>query len=315
MGKVRMLLYLFLLSVFVNIVVLAILYKNSSEIKAASDFAYAQKEYPLLSKRILQEFPQDILINFLDLRRHLRDEVAPYGDDFGFYFEYLPTGTTIGVNEKVEFHAASLFKIPVIMAYYRGQERNGGSEEYMLELKKEQIDKEFGDLWRKGPGTKLKVSEAINLAITESDNTAVKAIIPLIEEEDFAAVYEGLDIDLQIDDEGALISAKNYSSILKSLYFSSVLEKKNSQHILELLTKTKFPDKLAAGVPGEILVAHKIGDFVDEQGNEGFRDCGIVYVPKRPYILCMFSVGDEQTARERMQEVSKSVYEYVSAAK
>jgi len=315
MGKTRIFLVCLIISLLVNIVVLSVFYKNSNEIKSAKDFAADQMRFPLLSKRILLEFPQDILLNFLDLRTELRNQVKPYGESFGLYFEYLPTGTTIGINEKVEFHAASLFKIPVVMAYYRFRERTHRQDDPEITIKKDQLDDQFGDLWKKGEGARIKASDAVRLTITESDNTAAKTLVPFIEPKDFEAVYQGLDIDLQSDDQGALISAKNYSSILKSLYFSSVLDKESSEEILDLLTKTKFPDKLAAGVPSNVLVAHKIGDFVDSEGNEGFRDCGIVYVPRRPYVLCIFSVGNEQLARERMQKLSKTIYDYVSSVK
>jgi beta-lactamase class A len=182
-------------------------------------------------------------------------------------------------------------------------------------IKKEHIDSEFGELWRKGEGYQIKASDAIRLALIESDNTAAKVIATEITDVDFRAVYNALDIDLNADQQGALVSAKNYSSILKALYFSSVISKDSSESILDMLTKTKFPDKLAAGVPQNIMVAHKIGNFKDKDGNEGFRDCGIVYAHRRPYVLCMFSVGDEALARERMQLVSKMIYDYVSEEK
>lgn len=316
MRKSHILLVFLLLSLGVNLVLGYLLINFSNKAKNDSwEFEKQVNEYPYISKRVLQEFPQDILINFLELRRSLRAEVALYGDEqFGVYFEYLPTGTNIGVNDRIEFHAASLFKVPVIMAYYHARERGYIKGDPLLTLDKDSIDNEFGNLWKKGVGYKLKSSKAVELTLTESDNTAAKSLVPLIEESDFNSVYEGLDIDLKSDDEGALISAKAYSSILKSLYFSSVINKDSSQEILEMLTRTKFPDKISAGVPVDVPVAHKIGDFIADDGKEGYRDCGIVYVPRRPYILCMFSVGDEQVARERMQTVSRMIYDYVSSA-
>lgn len=276
-------------------------------------FAKVQNKYPHISQRVLAELPQDILISFLDLRQALRKQVAPYGDSFGFYFEYLPTGTSITVNALNEFHAASLFKVPVVMSYYHYLHRLGVKDDPQITVTKDMIDNQFGDLWKKGPGYRIRASEAVRLALEESDNTAARSLVPLIDKQDFDAVYQGLDIDLQSDKEGALLTAKNYSSILKALYFSSVLDKDASEEILNILTQTKFPDKLAAGVPSYIPVAHKIGDYSDDKGKEAFMDCGIVYVPRRPYILCMLSIGDEQTARSRMQEVSKTIYDYMSS--
>lgn len=315
MNKAKLINYILILSLLGNIGFLLYFLFNHDVIKSAKNVSSAQEFYPLLSKRIHSEFRQDIVLNFLELRTSLRKQVAPYKNTFGFYFEYLPTGTTIGVNEKTEFYAASLFKVPVVMAYYHYKERLNLKDDPTLEIKEEHIDKNFGDLWKKGIGAKIKASEAVRLTLVESDNTAVKLLAPFIKEEDFNAVYLALDVDLKSDEAGALISAKNYSSILKALYFSSVLSKESSNEILDMLTKTKFPDKIEAGVPHGILVAHKIGDFEDKKGVQGFRDCGIVYVPRRPYILCMFSVSDEHTARQRMKVLSKTVYDFVSKVK
>lgn len=314
MRKQKIFLIVFSLSILLNIIFSFIVYQNSDELSSSRQFVKEQEAYPLLSKRILQEFPQDVLINFLDLRMQLRKEVAPFGDTFGFYFEYLPTGTSIGIHEKDEFHAASLFKLPVVMAYYRALERDPGQKDKQVLLEATMLDKRFGSLWQKGEGYPIALSEAVKLALIESDNTAAKVLVPHVTRKDFASVYEGLDINLDIDDDGAILTAKNYASILKALYFSSVLEKDSSEEILDLLTKTKFPDKLAAGVPANIPVAHKIGDFIDKSGKQQvFTDCGIVYVPRRPYVLCLLSVSNEQVARERMQLVSRIVYDYISS--
>lgn len=312
MGKNKLIIYALILSLVINIGFIIYYFNNNDEISQANNVSAAQVKYPLLSKRIHHEFPQDLLINYLDLRTQLREQVKSYGRTFGFYFEYLPTGTSIGINEKTEFYAASLFKVPVVMSYYHYKERTKMQYDPLLEIKEEHIDKNFGNLWMRGTGTKLKASEAVRLTLVESDNTAVKMLSPFIKEEDFNEVYQALDIDLKSDSAGALISAKNYSSILKALYFSSVLSKESSQEILDLLTKTKFPDKLAAGVPPQVPVAHKIGDFESKDGIQGFRDCGIVYESRRPYLLCMFSVSDENTARERMRRLSRTIYQYVS---
>jgi beta-lactamase class A len=305
--------YLFIISLVLNITLVFFYIKNTQELKPSQNVKLLQEMYPLLSKRIHFDSPQDLIINFLDLRVLLRSEVMKYGDSFGFFFEYLPTGTSIGINEKVDFHAASLFKVPVVMAYFHMKERTRLNDDPVIILTQDMMDTDFGELYKRGVGYPLNASEAVRLALVDSDNTAVKALTTLIEKEDFEAVYQGLDIDLHINDEGALLSAKSYSSILKALYFSAVLSKDSSHKILEHLTKTKFPDKLEAGVPRHIPVAHKIGDFLSNDGVTGFRDCGIVYAPRRPYILCMFSVSDEETARVRMQSISKIIYEYVSS--
>ncbi len=265
--------------------------------------------YPLLSPRIFSEDENNILINFLPLRQKLRQIVSEYGNSFAFYFEYLPTGTSIGVNEKMEFNSASLIKVPVVMAYYRQQEREGlDLDNVNVRIKVKELDFGFGDLWKKGEGSSVTLGQAANLSLTESDNTAARVLADYVTRNDFAEVYDGLDIDYHEMEKEVVVSAKSYGSIFKALYFSAVLNKQNSQKVLDILTKTKFNDKLPAPLPPNILIAHKIGTYE----NNLYQDCGIVYYPKRPYLLCTFSQSDENTARDRIQTISRIVYDYIS---
>ncbi len=276
--------------------------------KPPTTFKEQEQRYPHLSKRILVENPNDLLINFLDLRKRLREEAKPFGQDFALYFEYLPTGTSIGINEKLEFVSGSLFKVPVAMAYLRKKERLGIKEDKTVVLGEEQMDPRFGNLWKLGPGAKINLAEAVKLSLTESDNTAVNLLLKEPEVQDYQWVYEGLDIDLKGKaGEPPIITNKSLSSILKALYFSAILNKENSELVLKYLSESKFDDQIVAGVPKDVAVAHKIGVF-----GEAFMDCAIVYVPKRPYLLCMRSKSDQQTAQERMKKISKIVYDYVS---
>ncbi len=274
-----------------------------------SNFKDQEIKFNLLAKRIFLENFSDILINFLDLRSNLRNLTSPWGDDFAMYFEYLPTGTNININSTNEYYVASLFKLPVVMAYFRHKEKNGITRDITTKLRPDEIDPRYGELWKKGVGYEISLDEAAKLALLDSDNTATKALGPYIDQSDFDDVYKAIDIELKIASEGALLSPKNYSSILKALYFSAVLSKEHSQLILNYLSQTKFDDKLVAGIPNNVKVAHKIG-VIDGQS---YMDCGIVYIPKRPYVLCMISKSDELTAQSRMQQVSKAVYDYVSS--
>jgi beta-lactamase class A len=294
------------MSICINIVLMA-------KLAQPDNTAQLRQKYSFLAPRILTELPTDTLINFLPLRTKLREYVAPYGENFSFYFEYLPTGTSIGVNEKISVTAASLIKVPTVMAYYRQIEKQGLSiDGQSVQLKASDIDKGSGDLWKRGIGATVGLEEAVKLALEQSDNTATFVISDVLDQESFDEVYEGLDIDFDKQGTNINISPKSYSSILKALYFSAILSKEHSQDILSMLTRTPFDDKLVAGVPKGVTVAHKIGIISDKNV---YHDCGIVYVPNRPYALCMFSQAPEPDSQTRMKDVSRMVYEYVAGAK
>lgn len=298
---------------FVLIAVIAGIFVVQAVIaRAKSGYTDLTKQYPHLSKRIFTENENDLLLHFVPLRTALRQRVEEYGDGFAFYFEYLPTGISIGMNEKMLYPVHSLLKVPLVMAYYDGVERQGVEREQPATIEEEDINKLFGSLWQKGVGSQITLPEAARLTLVESDNTAARVLARHIEYEDYADVYNGLDIDLPPDVATPIpFSAKGYASIFKALYFSSILERKDSERILDWLSKTPFSDKLAAGVPPGIPVAHKIG-VLDGQV---YQDCGIVYEPYRPYVLCLFSTSSEDVARERMRTISGMIYSFIHATK
>lgn len=287
-------------------------YQKNQKPEKSSHAEKIHEDFPLLAKRISLEKFSDILLNFLPLRNTLIETVEPWKEDFAFYFEYLPTGTSIGNNSNIEFDAASLLKVPLVMGYYHQKERTGiDTDSTMLTLQEHNIDKRYGNLWQKGAGYQISTIDAISKSLLESDDTAISILADQIQLDDTKAVYEGLDVYIDTNKKRLTISARSYSSILKALYFSASLTKENSQKILEFLTETNFKDKLVAPLPENIKVAHKIGEY---EMSSIFQDCGIIYLPQRPYLLCMISHSSENEATERMQKVSKAIYEYVRNA-
>lgn len=295
---------LFVLSLLAN-VVLWVAWQSTSVI-------HPQQKYPLLSSRAVNpKYGNDLIVNFLPLREQIHKTVDPYSDSYALYFEYLPTGTTIGINEDKEFTAESLLKVPVVMSYFHKKEQLGITTDPTVQIQQKEVNSKFGDLYKKGAGYSINLADAVALALQKSDNTASLVLADQISQADFTFVYDGLDIPETTDKNTPIITAQEYASILKALYFGSVLTNDDSEKILDLLTKTDFNSLLPSGVPQGVPVAHKIG-LVNTQI---YEDCGIVYLPQRPYILCMVSKSDVKTAQQRMHTISKMVYDYVSGLK
>jgi hypothetical protein len=69
-----------------------------------------------------------------------------------------------------------------------------------------------------------------------------------------------------------------------------------------------------AGVPPEIVVSHKFGErhFEGDVEIEQLHDCGIVYKPNHPYMLCIMTRGhDVRTLAPVIAQISKMVYSHV----
>jgi beta-lactamase class A len=308
--RYRIILYALILSLGANILL------GSSSIKKLS-----ANDYPLLSKRLFAENPNNIILNFTSLRKHLNDYVKSTPVKTGVYFEYLPTGNSIGVNEKEVFFTASLIKLPVVMRTYFLIDQGKIKSTQVVTLQEKQLDKGFGDLWMRGAGAEVSVRDLTDAVLTDSDNTAFRALSDLIatfnsdatDTRSVLDVYNSLDIPNDEAGGNAGITPKNFSSILRSLYLSAYLPYKYSNHILEHLASSKFDDWLPEPIPDDIKVAHKFGLYNAEPHEFSVHsDCGIVYHPKRPYALCvMVNTHEEQIARDIIRTISRTTYDYV----
>lgn len=268
--------------------------------------------YPLLSRRVFSENPKDPLINFVGLRQQFQK----YFDDNqlrgSLYFEYLHTGTEVRVSGDEQQAAASLLKVPLAMELYKAAELNKIDLSQRITLRADWLDSAFGTLYQKGAGYSLTLEEAAKIMLRDSDNTASRAIADTIDGliPPSEGVFTYLDASItQQPDLSVSIGARSYSSILKCLYFACYLNHDDSQRVLQYLTETSFDDRLMAGIDDpSVTVAHKIGVFQ----NKIQSDCGIIYLPSRPYIFCAMLHGENDSATNRhIAELSKKAYQYV----
>lgn len=283
-----------------------------------------QSKYPLLARRIFTQNPNDMIINFTDLRVKIHSYIGSSTDKIGFYFEYLPTGVHIGVNDRDPFFRASLVKLPVIMKAYKLIEEGKLSKDEVVPITRDEIDKGYGEFWKEGR-SEIKLGEAIEIVLETSDNTAFRVVNNRVNKEieesgnivekAIIEVYDYLDIPRDTSGQTQSITPRNFGSILKSLFFSAYLSYDNSSEILKLLGKSKFKDWLPKNIPGEITVSHKTGTFDSADGSRSVHaDCGIVYYPNRPYLICiMVNSNDLDTSLKHINYLSSLVFNYVKS--
>lgn len=276
------------------------------------DPAFLTVRYPLLSRAILGDNTNDILINFVNLRMELNADFSqlPASVDRSFYFEYLPDGTDITEAGDDELVAASLIKVPLVMNLYRAAELHLINLNQTVTVTKSELDDEYGDLYKKGAGYKLTLKTAAAMALERSDDTATHVIYDHVNgllspsQQSLAS----LDIPQNFADDQAVITARDYTSILKGLYYSAFLTMPDSETVLGYLTHSTENKRLTADIPKSVVVAHKNGV---NNTNWAQSDCGIVYVPHRPYAICVMVGMPDKQADTFIAKVSKQVYDYV----
>lgn len=234
------------------------------------------------------------------------------------YFRDLNNGPWFGINENEEFSPASLLKVPIMMAYFKIAETSpqvlkkaikyeGGGEdlnllEYVKPLKAIEI------------GNSYTIDDLIYRMIVYSDNNANALLLRDIDINIYSQVYRDLGIEIPgVRKAEDFMSVKTYASFFRILYNASYLNREMSEKALGYLSKVDFNYGLIAGVPSDVEVAQKFGErrVIDAQHRDvkQLHDCGIVYYPGRPYLLCVMSRGDNfKSLREDIKDISYHVY-------
>lgn len=80
------------------------------------------------------------------------------------------------------------------------------------------------------------------------------------------------------------------------------------------MTSAHEKDLLRKELPNNVKVANKIGVYQGSNPSQQVgSDCGIIYFPQRPYLLCaMVSTGSQDSAASHISTLSKITYDFIS---
>jgi beta-lactamase class A len=281
--------------------------------------------FPLLDPGASTVHENDLLVRFQPLRDKL---VAEYEQNpnftVGLYFEYLPTGSNISVNNNLAMWPASLVKIPVAMAAMKKVESGQWQLSNELVILDEDKDSSFGQLYKQPTGTSLSIQTLLHASLVDSDNTAHFVLLRNIDAPELEDVFFHLGLDdflasfknspsAQTDDNR--MTAKTYSVFFRSLYNSTYLSPENSEQFLGFLADGR-QEYARMGLPEEVVFAHKTGIRSDAGV---WADSGIVYAKRRPYLLTIMlekrdqnSPLTEADAAALFKTISSEIYSYVT---
>lgn len=247
--------------------------------------------------------------------------------DISIYFRGLDSGHWSGVNENNTYAPASLLKVPIMIAYLREADENPGL------LKKEIIyhqttDGNAQEIYKPQSfilnGQTYTVEELIHYMIVDSDNNAAELLQNNIDPNDLLEVYSDIGIPVSNSLTDQNISPKIYSYIFRILYNATYLSKPMSQYALQLLSESYFPEGIEAGLPPDIPSSNKFGERTVETKNtttgmttvdyRELHDCGIIYYPRNPYLLCIMTKGQDFAKLSKIiSDISSMVYNEIDS--
>jgi beta-lactamase class A len=225
----------------------------------------------------------------------------------------------LSINSNYKYLPASLIKVPSMIAYYKMAQVDPTILTHTLVHPPQKLDLYSQNIHPSKTIQSEKpytVDQLISDMIIYSDNEATDLLLTSTDIKRVYKVYTDLGIKspdyTNIDDT---ISIEDCAKFFKVLYDESYLNDYFSQKALLLLTHADYKDGIVAGVPNSILVAHKFGERTIRGARKisQFHECGIVYDPKNPYLLCVMTDGNNIYAQsEVVKKVSQVIYQEIA---
>ncbi|HMS90822.1 MAG TPA: class A beta-lactamase-related serine hydrolase [Candidatus Absconditabacterales bacterium] len=239
------------------------------------------------------------------------------------YYRNLNNGNWFGIKEKELFSPASLMKTPLLLVYLKKIEQDQSVWDKKLLYTEDPIEASYRQNIEPEKslidGQEYTIKELLEYMIRYSDNKASVLLEKNITLDDYKKAFTDNQllfpeiIDGRFDNNLKVI---DYARFFRVLFNASYVNKELSNYGLQLLTQIDFSKGLVAGVDTNIPVAHKFGErgIIGANGIEEkqLHDCGIIYYPDHPYILCVMTRGyDLEKLEEIVSTISKTIYQEV----
>jgi len=254
-----------------------------------------------------------------DLEKFIRENLSRrWGDEVSVYFRELNDGLTFDIGKDSQFYPASLLKVPLMISVLKKAE----TYPQLLTQKVAYNNPDLKSYQNTDVADKLlfgrsyTVEDLLKRTIDYSDNVSSILLEGAISNKDLRKTYDDLGIPDPYylnDQSGYMLSVGLYSSFFRILYNASYLSREMSEKALEYLVKTDYKKGLVAGVPPNITVAHKFGLRKINEIKQ-LHDCGIVYFPDHPYLLCVMTSGTvPEYLDNTIAEISHFIYQEIGS--
>ncbi len=224
----------------------------------------------------------------------------------------LRTGRTWMHNPDDLFPAASLIKVPIMIAAFYKMKDGGLSLDERLAITRRNRVGGSGSLKWAPDGTKLTVRDLLVHMINESDNTATKMMLDRIGigyvQQQFprmGLLYTGI-YEEGMSIKGGRVAHENYTTarememLEEKIYKGEAVDKPSSELMMEILKKPKaVASRLAKGMPAGWEIAHKTGLL-----RQACHDSAIFLTPTGDYAVTVLT-GQNQSYSQAKNFITK----------
>ena len=228
-----------------------------------------------------------------EIKRYLDGRLGKYS----FYFEDLDSGYTYGLDESEKMPSASCIKLPIAIALFKEIEQGKIDLNEKVYISKDEMVDGIGILFE-FEEREYSIKEIVIAMLALSDNTATNKVIDLVGIKRINEIAKEMGLvqtelnrkmrDVELKEKGVenYSSSSDLSKCFKILYNKSYLNEKNSEYIVNVLTRQQVRNKIPFYIPKKEWnnIANKSGSL-----NGVENDAALMMVTKGNFVFTIMS--------------------------
>lgn len=251
------------------------------------------------------------------LEERLRGIAGSHGGKYGVVVLDPSSGKSASIAANETFGAASIGKLPALITLYKAAARGDIDLDEEISILPSDVQGYGSGVLHTYPvGTRISLRECAYLLVNESDNTAWVMLERYLGKPEIQSQLARLGAR-GTDYAGRTTTPNDVLLMLQSIADPSFTSGKLSGEMITAMTDTYLEDRIPAGLPPDLRVAHKTGSYGNYGASGGsFGDAGIVFLggQRRYFVVILSDDAQEADARAAMQEMSRAAYESLSAS-
>lgn len=237
---------------------------------------------------VISQNPPDINL----LKSKLIDETQSLHGTYGIWIQALDGSFTQGINENMQFSGSSLFKLPLMMSYYKEVDKGTIDPTSTYTIKYSDTQTGSGSLANMPPGATITYQDIVKAMAKDADNTAFSIMSNIVDPNSQINLISQIGMN-NTDFSKNLTTAKDMGLLFYKLDTGTIISTNARNELLSFLQNSNSKDYIADGIP----------------------EAGIIYSNK-PFILVILSKNtNENEQRSELPKISKIVYDWENSVK
>jgi beta-lactamase class A len=254
----------------------------------------------------------------------LADEVnalaTPYTDlTPGIFMLDYETGNYLDINGRQVMSAASIIKVPILVAFFEDIDNNKIRYDEIITLTEADVAEGSGDMQFHGIGSEYSALETASMMIVISDNSATNMLIrrlggaEALNERFRAWGLNNTVIRDWLPDLQGTNTTTPYEMVelMTRISQGEIISLRSRDRLFDIMRRTYTDTLIPAGVNDpEATIAHKTGDIGSMVGDVGTVDTpqgkryGIAVMMNRPH--------NDNRAQDLIRQINATIYSYLT---